>query len=128
MSGLRILVVDDDADLRELLVERLRQQNHLVYEAGDGREALSALHQIPRPDLILLDIFMPEMDGFEFRRRQLADEQIASIPVIVMSADPRVELKRERTEAAHYFRKPLDMPTLLSAFSRTAPMGMAMSS
>ncbi|RZA09165.1 MAG: response regulator [Proteobacteria bacterium] len=121
-NSLRILLVDDDSTVREPLADLLSDQGYRVYEAENGREALNLLDNIPRPDLILLDIFMPVMDGFEFRRNQLANDRLSEIPVIVMSADPRVAEKRERTQAKEYFRKPLNVSSLLGTLTTSLTM------
>src|SRR5512136_1149583 len=81
----RVLVVEDDRDMREALVEVLRLESYLVDAAGDGSQALE-LARRRHPDVILLDLMMPVMSGWEFRATQLQDERIAAIPVIVMSA------------------------------------------
>jgi CheY-like chemotaxis protein len=117
MDGLRILLVDDDDEIREPLADLLSDEGYNVYEAANGREALNLLDNIPRPDLILLDIFMPEMDGFEFRRHQLASEKFREIPVIVMSADPDINEARDATQARDFFRKPFNVTSLLGSLS-----------
>lgn len=107
-----ILVVDDKASVRQLLQEYLREQGFEVVVAANGREALySARHS--RPDLILLDIMMPEMDGFEFLRRH---RQEKSTPVIIITA------REEETDAVlglelgadDYVIKPFRMRELVS--------------
>ena len=121
-NSLRILLVDDDSTVREPLADLLVDQGYRVYEASNGRDALNLLDNIPRPDLILLDIFMPVMDGFEFRRNQLANERFSEIPVIVMSADPRVAEKKERTQARQYLSKPLNISSLLGSLTTSFSM------
>ena len=87
--GWRILVVDDDRFLREVLAEIFSAEGHAVYEAGHGGQALELLASGCRPGIILLDIMMPVMDGFGFLERKNADPAIAAIPVIVISANER---------------------------------------
>lgn len=82
----RILVVDDDIDLRETLISVLEESGYDVVGAENGVAALSALRTGPRPSLVLLDLMMPVMDGPTFRLEQLKDPAIADIPVVVISA------------------------------------------
>jgi CheY-like chemotaxis protein len=81
----RVLVVDDDRDNRELLVELLASEGYQVSSASDGRQALAEAHAT-RPDVILLDLMMPNMNGWEFRDAQLQDADLASVPVAIISA------------------------------------------
>jgi CheY-like chemotaxis protein len=85
-----VLVVDDDHDLRESVMELLEDHGYRAVGAVDGREALYLLHTAPaKPNVILLDLMMPVMDGLRFREEQLGDPEIAPIPVIVMTAHSR---------------------------------------
>jgi DNA-binding response OmpR family regulator len=82
-----ILVVDDDADLRELLAELLTKEGYQVLTASNGKEALALLRDPdPTPSLILLDLMMPVMSGWEFLERVASDRTVTSVPIIVMSA------------------------------------------
>ena len=81
----RVLVVEDHEDMREALVEILRLEGYQVSWAGDGQQALGEA-KLHRPDVILLDLMMPEMNGWQFREEQVKDPDIADVPVIVMSA------------------------------------------
>ena len=80
-----VLVVDDDADLRRLIVVALAGAGIEVEQAANGREALELVAHLPPPALILLDLDMPEMTGPEFRRHLLKNPTWASVPVIVMT-------------------------------------------
>src|SRR5947209_5284403 len=82
----RVLVVDDERTIREVLAEALWQEGYQVLTAGDGLQALGLLRVEP-VDAILLDLAMPTMDGFAFRHEQLLQPDVASIPVIVLSAN-----------------------------------------
>jgi CheY-like chemotaxis protein len=82
LSG--ILVVDDEPDLRAIARRVLERAGHEVREAGDGQAALDLVGQSP-PDLILTDIMMPLMDGYELIRRIQADPATAEIPILAMS-------------------------------------------
>ena len=85
----RVLIIDDEVDVREELVTALRDMGCEVVAAGDGQQALAYLRSgAPLPRLILLDLMMPIMDGEEFLRHQGADQRIADIPVVVVTARP----------------------------------------
>src|ERR1700758_817248 len=86
---LRILLVDDDIPSTEALKEMLEGAGYDVVCAENGREALARLHETGPICVILLDIMMPGMNGFEFREAQLKDPTLASIPVVVVTADGR---------------------------------------
>ena len=103
----RIMVVEDDAHIREAIAEALDEEGFEVVEAANGREALDKLHHEPAA-LVLLDLMMPVMDGWQFREAQLHDEKLADIPVVVLSAavDPAVPAER-------HFAKPCDLDDLL---------------
>jgi CheY-like chemotaxis protein len=81
----RVLVVEDHEDMRDALVEILRLEGYQVSWAADGRQALDEA-KLHRPDVILLDLMMPEMNGWQFRAEQVKDPDLADVPVIVMSA------------------------------------------
>ncbi len=81
-----ILVVDDESGVRDMLSASLQAQGYAVYTAPDGQSALDQLRRMPRPDVILLDLLMPGMDGWEFRYRQRLDPDLEPIPVIILSA------------------------------------------
>src|SRR5713226_6627597 len=83
----RLLVVEDDWELRSSLSDLLRRDGYDVADAANGSEALDYLKSSPAPDLILLDLMMPVKDGWQFRIEQKKDPTIASIPVLAMSAD-----------------------------------------
>jgi len=98
-----ILLIDDNADVREALTQLLRTSGYKVIAARDGAKALQLLHEGLEPRAILLDLMMPKMDGFEFRRRQLADIKLKSIPTIVYSGYPDVaKASRELGEMVHF--------------------------
>lgn len=91
----RILVIDDDSDIREVVGEALQFAGYEVTTARDGREGLIQARSF-RPTLILLDLMMPGMSGWEFRAVQLRDPALAAIPVVVVTAlgtDPDIEVE-----------------------------------
>ncbi len=107
-----VLIVEDDGDLRDMMAQLLMLEGFHTTSVANGREALEYLHQGARPDVILLDLMMPVMDGWEFRRRQQADPAVADVPVIILSAlDPA---RASGVEANAFLKKPLDFDRLLS--------------
>src|SRR5215510_5543427 len=81
-----VLIVEDDADLREMMAQLLSLEGFQTAAVANGREALEYLQGGEAPHLILLDLMMPVMDGWEFRRQQQADPSLSRVPVIVLSA------------------------------------------
>jgi len=109
----RVLVVDDDASIQGFLAEALTDEGYSVRTASNGREALSIL-ETWRPDIILLDLMMPEMDGWGFRVQQRTMLGVANVPVIVLSATRDLNAKAAELEPAQVFAKPFDLDALLS--------------
>jgi CheY-like chemotaxis protein len=107
----RILVVEDDRGLRDLYACVLEDEEYEVRTAADGQEAFDVLRGW-RPDLILLDLRMPRMDGPTFRARQLARADLAPIPVVVLSSTVD-EGARTKLRADGVLVKPCDLETLL---------------
>ena len=106
-----VLIVEDDEDLREMMAQLLSLEGFHSATVANGREALQYLQDAEKPQVILLDLMMPVMDGWEFRRQQKADPQIAPVPVIVLSAlDQR---RAAPVEAEAFLNKPLDFDRLL---------------
>ena len=110
----RVLVVEDQLDLREMLAVMLQGEGFAVATASNGAEALQRLHDAC-PAVILLDLMMPVMSGDEFRRRQLADERYAHVPVICMTAAHDGKERAAHMHANEYFQKPVDVQDLLAA-------------
>ena len=109
-----ILVVDDDLDIREALGAVLEGAGYRVLLATNGEHALAMLGSgQARPDLVLLDLMMPVMDGWQFRSRQLQDSRLREIPVVIISAGGNVQQKAENLSAVGWLRKPLMIPVLL---------------
>ena len=113
MASPNILVVEDHADLREMLAVLLESEGFVVQTANNGAEALE-LMEASRPSLILLDLMMPVMTGDEFRKRQLADPRYRDVPVICMTAAHDGRARAERIRADKYFQKPLDFDELIT--------------
>jgi CheY-like chemotaxis protein len=110
-EGPNILVVEDDEDAREALVALLQMKGYHAVPAGNGREALDYLDQAPAPDLIILDLWMPVMDGWQFRSEQTRNPRLAHIPVIVVTALS----DRADVDANEVIIKPVDVDRLLTS-------------
>ena len=108
-----VLVIEDDPDIREAILELLADEGIVAQAAEHGAAALALLREGRVPKVILLDLMMPVMDGFTFRREQEKDSAWARIPVVVMSADGHVDEKKARAGAVAYLRKPVDIHELL---------------
>ncbi len=85
----RVLLVEDNEDVRTAIAMLLRVEGSGVVEASDGTEALDQLHKGPPPCLILLDLMMPKTDGWQFRKAQVHDPSLAKIPVVRSSIRSR---------------------------------------
>jgi CheY-like chemotaxis protein len=121
----RILLVEDDASSAEAMRDFLEMSGHSVDCASNGREALERLEKEPSYCVILLDVMMPVMNGFEFRDEQLKDARLAAIPVIVLTADGRAREKARRLRSTQFFQKPFSPPALLRAIEKHCPVSQA---
>ena len=112
---MRVLLVEDTAFLREALSRVLRRQGYEVVEASDGQAALSLLES-ELPDLVVTDLAMPVMDGIELIHRLRNDDRTATLPILVVTAEPTIQAERSarRAGAAAVLPKPLDVPALLT--------------
>jgi CheY-like chemotaxis protein len=113
----RILVVEDDADLRASVAQSLQDEGYEVDVARNGRDALEALKRA-EPDLVLLDLMMPVMSGWEFREQQRNHPEYRHIPVVVMSATSTLEAAA--IDATDLLSKPLALEELLAMVRRYA--------
>ncbi len=116
----RILIVDDDFDIRDALAQILVEEGYEVQSAANGAEALDQLSVGPRPNVILLDLMMPVMSGWQFRAKQRADAVLADIPVVVITADAHVAERGGPLEVAGAVRKPIQLSELLTLIDRLA--------
>lgn len=104
-----VLIVDDDADVRELLRVALTADGYRVSTAANGRDALHHLRSHEETCIIVLDLALPIMDGERFRRAQLRDRSLAWIPVVVMSAFDDAANRARELGARRFLRKPLNL-------------------
>jgi CheY-like chemotaxis protein len=113
-----VLVIDDAVGTRSALAELLRTRGYQVREAGNGTEGLAALHEDAGICVIVLDLLMPESDGWSFRERQLADPAIAHVPVIVFTVAGKTELLKYTLKVEDVLHKPASVSELLVAIER----------
>lgn len=107
-----VLVVDDDADVRELLCLTLAADSYIVAAVRDGREALHHLRSHADTCIIVLDLLLPVMDGAAFRLAQLRDRSLAWIPIVVASAAVYGDRRARELGARSFIRKPLNLDEL----------------
>lgn len=109
-----MLVVDDDEDLRDLVCSSLEADGYVVHAANDGNDALDRLNNAELPDLVLLDLEMPVMSGWELIRRLRSIDRCSSLPVLVMSgAEPA-----DAPAGVPFIAKPASLQRLLAAVRR----------
>lgn len=119
-----ILIVDDDADQAEVLSCRLHSQGYQTLTADCGEQALD-LVRAERPHLVLLDLLLPDADGFEVCRELSDDQSTTSIPVIIVSGEERPDVLRQARAAGsqYYVRKPYDPNALLILIESALQLG-----
>jgi CheY-like chemotaxis protein len=113
-----ILVVEDEPDIRDLMVAILESEGYAVSAASHGAEALARLQAGPVPCIILLDLMMPVMDGWTFCHEREKDPALAAIPLVVVSAVSREDPRNAGVRAVGHLPKPLDIGSLLAAVER----------
>jgi CheY-like chemotaxis protein len=124
-SRARILLVDDDVDIRRSVGALLEDEGYEVAAVGDGRQAWEQMHQSPAPDLLILDLMLPGMDGWQLRSRQRSDPTVRDIPVLAISADG--SSKASAIDADAFLAKPFAADDLLREVKRIlTDRGMAL--
>lgn len=113
-----VLIVEDDASLREAVALELESDGYTTLVATNGVEALTLLRNDPRVCLILLDLLMPGGSGLDFLRARHSDAALRAIPAIAYSGDGELREQAEALGAAFFFRKPLPSRTLLELIDR----------
>ena len=117
--GRTVLVVEDDRDVREAISEVLVDCDYKPVHDSNGAEALERLRSAPvAPCVILLDVMMPTMDGWEFRAAQQRDPAVKDIPVVVLSAHADGADAASKMDAAGYLKKPVTLEALLGLVER----------
>ena len=110
-----ILIVEDDEDIRSTLREVLEIEGYVVHTAAHGQEGLDVLETIGRPCVVLLDMMMPVMNGWEFISALEAKGTLGQTPVVVVSAAGE---RARAPQAVEYVRKPIDLESLLQTIER----------
>ncbi|MBI5549373.1 MAG: response regulator [Deltaproteobacteria bacterium] len=113
-----ILIVEDDTDLAAMLGDLLEASGFHAVLAANGLEAIEHLRRGHHPDLILLDMMMPVMDGWQFQRERQRMAEVAGVPVVVLTADGNARRKASAIGAQGYLSKPVSGETLVSAVER----------
>ncbi|MGC4117258.1 MAG: response regulator [Myxococcales bacterium] len=113
-----VLIVDDEEDLRAALADLLADEGFAVAQAENGAVALGWLRSHSAPDLVLLDLLMPVMNGLRFRQEQLADPALAAIPTVAITAGRVTGEQAEAMQVMAILYKPLDLVQLLSMLQR----------
>src|SRR3954471_4273683 len=119
-----VMIVEDDRDVRETIADILTDNSYQPILASNGAEALAELRAAAaKPCVILLDIMMPVMNGWEFRARQRTEADLSEIPVVVISAHADASWAASEMEAAGFLRKPVKLESLLESISRFCQSG-----
>lgn len=113
-----LLVIEDEKDIREVLRSALELEGYRTFTASNGQEGLQALERLPRPCLILLDMMMPVMNGWEFLKALKESDVLATIPVVVVSAAGE---RARDSKANGFIKKPIDLDLLLELVKRYCP-------
>lgn len=108
-----VLLVEDNDDVRDMMALALQIAGNYVITARNGREALHLLHELPRPCLIILDLMMPVMNGWELKAALVSDPSLSDIPTIVVSA--LSDEAMARAGATDFLAKPVDIDRLIEA-------------
>jgi CheY-like chemotaxis protein len=119
----RILVVEDDADIREAIVDVLEARGYRVVTAANGQEGLARLREGENPDLILLDLMMPVMDGTEFLASLRGSDVLTTVPIVLLSAWSGEAGREVESMTAGFVKKPVTLDTLLEVVERFCPPG-----
>lgn len=116
-----VLVIEDDPDVRNALAELLASEGYQVSASADGAEALDTLRGGLRPSVIVLDLMMPKVDGWDFRRAQLEDPALAAVPVVLLTASGfRPDSMRSERGRLEMLPKPVQAHVLLDTLARLA--------
>ena len=113
----RVLVIDDDDGVRAMMGRQLERAGFDVVTAGSGTEGLEVLRADASIRVVLLDMIMPEIDGWGVRSAQLADPRLAHIPAVILTGAPLPSLVHEQLKAADYLLKPVGREHLISVVS-----------
>lgn len=110
-----IMVIEDDEDIRNVMVDVLVEEGYLTQCAENGQEALDTLRKLPKPCLVFLDLMMPIMNGREFLDEVMKDSYLAPVPVVIVSA---IADTADVTGAVGFLKKPIDLDMILDVASK----------
>ncbi|MBA2663728.1 MAG: response regulator [Bradymonadaceae bacterium] len=117
----RILIVEDDPDIRHALAMFLRFAGYETMTAANGQEAIDLLEDHAPPRLIILDLMMPVMDGWTFRQLQLTNSSLAEIPVVIVSGAANIPQEAVLLNACGYLVKPFTLEAVVETVKRHCP-------
>lgn len=117
-----ILVVEDDRDIREFLTVLLQAEGYEVVTASNGSQARHHLESSSVPDLILLDLMMPELDGWNLREELSNSATLQDVPIIILSGLSNLHQEARALKVAAYFKKPFDMDDLIETIRTIHPV------
>ena len=118
---MKVLLVDDDFGIVEAIRDLLQDEGYEVSVAMNGREALDEIRLEKPPCVILLDLMMPVMNGWEFREEQLRDRRLARIPTLIVTADRTAQARSEELRPAELLSKPVKPERLLELIEKHCP-------
>ncbi len=121
----RVLIIDDEPDVRDLFQDILQGAGFDAVSAESGAEGLEILRTDPRIRVVLLDLLMPEMDGWRFRHHQLSQPQYASIPTVIVTGAPLGGAAHDQLQAADYLSKPVTRELLIGTVAKYCDPGSA---
>ena len=121
----RVLIIDDEPDVRELFRDILQGAGFDAVLAASGAEGLEILRADSRIRVVLLDLLMPEMDGWRFRHHQLSQPRYAAIPTVIVTGAPLGGAAHEQLQAADYLSKPVTRERLIGTVAKYCDPGSA---
>jgi CheY-like chemotaxis protein len=120
-SSKYVLLVEDDPDIRELVLEAFQIMNVEARSASCGSEAIQALQTHGKPAVVLLDLMMPKTDGVWFCIERRKYPQYDDVPVVILTADSRIESKAKELAVDGFLRKPVTIDDLMSTVNKYMP-------
>lgn len=121
----RVLIIDDEPDVRDLFRDILQGAGFDAVSAASGAEGLEILRTDSRIRVVLLDLLMPEMDGWRFRHHQLSQPRYAAIPTVIVTGAPLGGVAHEQLQAADYLSKPVTRERLIATVAKYCDPGSA---
>lgn len=122
LDTIKLMLVEDDSSIRGLMARILQCEGFEVVTAADGQDALNQLERmVVLPDLIILDLMMPVVDGWGFRKRQLSNPRLAPVPTVVITAGEQSCWKSLQVKAEQLIPKKLELDSFLATVLRNIP-------